>query len=349
MSESRGRPLEENPYEAPRSAAGGREASHLYWIDCRRLTYAELWRLVDNPYAWLVLTLAKTLRLPIRIQTDFADLDRLVRVERAALALWVLESARETEAACEAAGLAFQFAFRRPSPGAIRVSVALVHLSGDRLVLGAIHVFHVRSRHLEQLRVVLALSSELSDSRHLVTTNAARILDSQPRCDAVHLKGRPPEAVIAEHRKRLDETGAAAVPYDPDRLEAIELGYHHEIIQFHVQRGVFVPMTVDEVRRLDKKHGRWSGDEAEEVPCPEGALSKALRRLGAYLNLVVILLILSFLIWPPITPNGLAPTFVAMAASWFLLVGVITLRHLVRFVNRRRAVAYWTQRAAAPR
>jgi hypothetical protein len=64
------------------------------------------------------------------------------------------------------------------------------------------------------------------------------------------------EVLMDRHRRRIEEPGQRPVPVRPDDLERMILRREQQAVDRQVERGVYVPMTAKEVRRLTGRDWR---------------------------------------------------------------------------------------------
>jgi Zn-dependent protease len=152
--------------------------------------------------------------------------------------------------------------------------------------------------------------SPFSDGTYLVTTSARPDMLAPPSCLVNRLIGAPPARLWESHQAKLQElelTRTLVNVRAPQELaEAVET-HHAAARDFHVQRGVFVPMTPEE--EAPAVAAASPGDEAGERPARNAAVLAEIERLqnksqswrNALLFLVVsvvLFVVLGAKLWP---------------------------------------------------
>jgi hypothetical protein len=109
-------------------------------------------------------------------------------------------------------------------------------------------------------------TTRLVDGRFISTGNVRTRFDSPPEFESVNLPGQPAQAVIETHQERLARLGAhMVVPLD-ERLVAETV---KEVVmrsqRFHRDRGVWVPLSANEVSAIIAQGCRDPSDIARQT------------------------------------------------------------------------------------
>ncbi len=121
---------------------------------------------------------------------------------------------------------------------------------------------------------VTAFLTPLANGVMLVTTDQAQKLETAPTDDIVRLPGVNAEVLLAEHQERVAAARAAGklragqIVDTPALAELVD-AHEHRSFDFHVGRGVWVPMTASQVERMRQKKSDFDARRAaarEESP-----------------------------------------------------------------------------------
>jgi hypothetical protein len=168
----------------------------------------------------------------------------------------VRERLANTVAACEDLGLAFQFyASVDATVGGRAKAYMAAMLGAGGLVWASAITALVRRGNSERVKPVkLTCFSRLPDGRYVVTSDHRGKMTPHPGDLREYLAGAPPHAVVARHSERIDEPALRPVAVREDELAGVILGREQRHVDFQVVRGVYVPMTEEEIDRIT---GRW--------------------------------------------------------------------------------------------
>jgi hypothetical protein len=230
----------------------------LYKVDGRRRSFIEHWRIqwprLDR---FLVAALCKLLGVQRRCtfgvrRPERLDLHRAPEVPEAARGR-LANAVR----ACEGLGLAFQFYASVDAVVGARVkayTAALLHVDG--LFWATAIAARVRRGGNERARpATFNCFSLLPDGRYVVTSDHRWKLMPHPGDLPEYLPGAPPAVVVARHRSRIDPA-LRPVAVREDELAGVILGREQRHVDHQVERGVYVPMTGEEIERIT---GKWCG------------------------------------------------------------------------------------------
>lgn len=219
-----------------------------YRTDGQRLSYAEYWRMSSALLPFLVVAGMKLLRVPVKFNFAILRQDCLNIVPREHVSETILGKLAPAVQACVNAG--FRECFHQKGLGiGCGDATAVAMLSGDGQTRGM--AIHAGSGVSET--IVLGCVSRLTSGRYLGTGNAKMWMKPEPRYDVVRLPGASAEAVLERHTRELRRPGRKAVVLDREGLERDVLEGEQSHYDFHVGRGVYVPMTEEEVIALRLK------------------------------------------------------------------------------------------------
>ena len=238
-------PTAERRRTAPAADAAESQSGY-YTTDISRLTFAELRRITaPNKLAFLLVAGAKVVRRPWR--TGLALAYESVRIaELTDVPPKQLEILAGPLGGCERAGFTRRFALAVPMLGD-QEGVNVVHVNRDRTVLAcAIYIRALANRHAS-----VTLQSKLADGFVMATSNARRQMNAPPEFLSEHLPGARVVDLAERHRIRLRDQGTSqSQVLDDVAQRQFLLDNAQRSFEFQRDRGIFVPLTREEVARL---------------------------------------------------------------------------------------------------
>jgi hypothetical protein len=247
-----------------------------YKFDASRLTLAELWRSCNNPLEFAIAAICKAIRVNAAPRFGLARTDRLVRISAGAVPAFAQARITPLIQLAEALGMLPGFYFTIPTAGALEGYSFLMRSSDGQSVL-SIDCIRITVGTLVNEKATFHFISTCGDGRYLVTSGSKREENTPPGYDGRYLPGRSLDDVLQCHRQRLAEQ--AAVPHriaDNDQLERMIFAYERGVMDFQIERRVFVPLAADEVQELK---GMPRPDAAATATEPQGGGQPALRLL----------------------------------------------------------------------
>jgi hypothetical protein len=220
-----------------------------YRLDSAKLTYAEYWRLATDPFSFLVAAVRKFFGNPVPLHFAIPRPDRLFVVRFGELPAAACAAMNPPLRAAEAVGLRVVFSHRLAVPEPNRLGAATVLLDEEGTT--SLSVQFGQHGPLQELHMVCV--SAFADDTLAVTTTMKKTLEPVP---GSHIERHPdadPPTLYARHREHLDrlaDEGLIPLRLNPDRLPETVLGWELGYVDFHVGRGLFVPMTDEEVEEL---------------------------------------------------------------------------------------------------
>ncbi len=224
--------------------------AEIYKLDGRRLTFGELWRIHGhNPQGFLAASVRKLLGVPRPVTFGIRRPDALDLHEPADLPSPVRHRLESAVRKCEASGYALQFFASVDAlvgSGTKAYMAALV--PADGLVWATATVAHRRHGGADAPR--FTCFSRLSDGRYAITAGQRGKMASHPEDVVEVMDGAPFDAIAARHRERIAEPELRPVAVGRGELAGVLLSREQRHVDFQIQRGVYVPMTEEEVDRI---------------------------------------------------------------------------------------------------
>jgi hypothetical protein len=218
-------------------------------LDGRKLTYAEYWRMAPDPFSFFIAAVRKLIGLPVRFGFAIPRPDRLFIVDFGELPDAVGSAVRPLVHQARAMGLRLGFYHRLAVPEPHRIGAAAALL--DEAEWTCLYVIFGQDRQQRQLQLTCA--SRFADDSLAITTTMPKTMEPVPTSRIERYPGADPAMLYArhhEHLERLTSKGLVPLCIDPDRLADFVLDWEQRYIDFHIGRGVFVPMTDSELDRL---------------------------------------------------------------------------------------------------
>lgn len=210
-------------------------------VDGQRLTYAEYWRMSPGFFSFAIAAAMKLVRMPIASEFAIPRIDELTFVDPKSMPPYATHALAKFVRACLDADLRPQFTYTMPSLDGSSESYSSLFLSEDGRT--AAQLIFVRSTDME--KTAIGCLTRLGDRRFLVTTDQPEALRSHPDDDMVRLVGRPPQEILARHAERLAAMTSgdrSPIRLDENSLKAMILYREQGHIDYHVSRGVYVPI-----------------------------------------------------------------------------------------------------------
>jgi hypothetical protein len=230
-----------NPYEPPRS--GESPPTPYYATETTRLTVAEIRRIFPPAIALRVLAakmFGTNIVAPVGCAYDinqFFELDEVP--QEAGVALEEMRVALET--------IGFRACFGHTSPFVSDSSGCAVNLLHEGGLMWATLAW---TRSGATTAACTVIASRTRDDRIISTTNARRQLNHPPHVSPEYLPGHSPEMLAGRHQSRLNLLAGEYVIQDVETLRRTIVWMGDRMVDYHRARGVFRPMTQDEVERL---------------------------------------------------------------------------------------------------
>ncbi|MDB5308518.1 MAG: hypothetical protein JWO38_2720 [Gemmataceae bacterium] len=220
-----------------------------YRVDGARLTFAEYWRMSPNPLVFLIAAWMKLIGRPIRFSFSVPRPDRLFLVEFDELPAAARAGMGPLVDAAEAIGLRLVFCHRLvvPEPHRLGAAAILLDKTGETILLV------IFSRQGNRVERHLACTTLFTDGSRAVTTTIRKTFEPLPGSHVARYPGADPASLLARHREHLAAlTSEGLIPtrLEPNRLPDVVHEAELRFVDFHIGRGVFVPMTDEELDKL---------------------------------------------------------------------------------------------------
>jgi hypothetical protein len=225
-----------------------------YRVDGGQLTYAEYWRMSPGLFPFLVAAGLKFLGSPIPFTFAVPRPDRLFLVEFDELPAVARQGMKRAVHRAEAAGLELVFCHRLAVPEPHRLGAAAVFLDSTGETTMSVLFAQEGATRQSQLSCV----SRFADESLGCTTTVRKSMEVVPGTHVERYPGADPAALLARHRDhlgRLEGEGLVPVPIAANRLADFVLACEVRYVDFHIGRGVFVPMTDDELDAISGPRG----------------------------------------------------------------------------------------------
>jgi hypothetical protein len=220
-----------------------------YKVDGQKLSYPEYWRMSPEPLSFLIAALRKLLRIPVEFRFSIPRVDSLDLLDPAEIPARVKKKWRAMIGECEDQGLQVQFYYTLPVLEDTRESYAVTLLSDDGLV--ATNVTYAGTPSIE--KTAFSCLSKLRDGHCLITSSQPKQMEPCPEDEIDRLPGRSPADLLAHHREKISssaDSDRTPVRLNESKLQQLVLQREQGHVDFHIERGVYVPMTKTERRRL---------------------------------------------------------------------------------------------------
>lgn len=219
-----------------------------YKVHGGRLSFAEYWRMSPDPISF---TIAAGMKLFGGLPFNFSipRIDELHEVEWDDLPPPARRALKEPAEQFESAGLELVLCHRLPLLESHRIGIGAVFLAADGLSFATANF----GKEHDVVKVELACVTRFDDDSFGVTTTAKKQL--KPRPD--YVIDRHPGATGDElHEKhvanieRWESKGKQPQRLTPKTLPDVLLEGEQGTVDFHAERGVFIPMSKAEVRQI---------------------------------------------------------------------------------------------------
>lgn len=223
-----------------------------YTVDSRKLTFAE-YRRFSSGFAFLIVALLKILKIRLPMPIAASRPEELRILEPSQLPQDIYSRLTRLIVPCEREGLRARFFYEEPIVAPSQRTLGVAMLSDDQLIYGFLAEVENQSATGVIRQVELSLLTPLSDGRYLATSLTSKKLDSPPEIVGIALPGAKPEEILASHRERLRSLQGATPQRIEGRLEDFVVRIGRLGFDFHVARGVYVPVSESEVEKLRKQ------------------------------------------------------------------------------------------------
>ncbi len=227
-----------------------------YKVHGGRVTFAEYWRLAPDPFSFVI---AAGMKLFGGISFDFSipRIDSLDIVEWDDVSRKAQKQLAETMEEFEGAGFQFAFVHEIPVLEKHRYGVSAVFLSKDRFTFGMANYFEDKVTTQRAASCVTRF-----DDSYGFTTTEKKTFVPLPESVGFRHPGMPADELYEKHQGYLEKwehDGKRPVRLTLNTLPDVVMVGEQRFVDYHVDRGVFVPMTKAEIRRI-----RAANEECDE-------------------------------------------------------------------------------------
>jgi hypothetical protein len=230
-----------------------------YRVDGRKLTFGEYWRMSPDAFSFLIVAGMKLIGMPLKFNFAIPRPDRLFLVDFDELPKPARIGMKPLIRGAEKAGMELVFCHRLAVPEPHRLGAAALLI--DESCETGLMVIYGKDRAAEENQ--MSCASRFADDTLAVTTTMKKTMVPVPDMQVERYPGASPATLIKRHREhmeKLEGEGLVPVPINPDRYEEFVLECELRYVDFHISRGVFVPMTDEELDEISGKNN----DEEEE-------------------------------------------------------------------------------------
>lgn len=216
-----------------------------YKTRLNRLRLGELWRMSPGPVTFLIAAAMRGLGALPDNDLGVCHIRSVTRLGPEQVPEHVHARWEERLDACLDEGFELEFYYTVPFVARDMEGYAAALIGDGGLV--AAQLLHARQQQTEES--VLAFFTKLADGTYLITSSRRKQMEAPPGAHVERLPGKPAGILLARHRRRVEEAGDA-VPIGAAGLEPMVVEHNNAEVDFHVERGVYVPMSDYEVAAL---------------------------------------------------------------------------------------------------
>lgn len=230
-----------------------------YRVNGRKLTFGEYWRMSPDPFSFLIVAGMKLFGMPLKFNFAIPRPDRLFLVDFDELPKSARSGMKKMILGAEKAGMELVFCHRLAVPEPHRIGTAALLI--DESCETGLMVIYGKDRATEERQ--MSCASRFADDTLAVTTTMKKTMVPVPDMSVERYPGASPATLIKRHREHLEklaDEGLVPVPINPNRYEEFVLDCELRYVDFHISRGVFVPMTDEE---LDAISGNKDDEDDE--------------------------------------------------------------------------------------
>lgn len=223
-------------------------ATVYYKVHGGRLSFAEYWRMAPNPFVFCIVAVAKVFGgMPFNF--SIPRVDELHLLEWNELRGEARKAMKPAIRLLEEAGMRTIFYHELPLLERDRMGCGASLLAPDGLTFATVNF--VKDKVMSQMEVSCVTRFD-DESEFGITTTAKKQLKPQPEHITFRYPGTPADELYEKHLEHLEDWKASkdVVKVTPDRLPKVVLRGEQGHIDFHIERGVYVPMTKAEIRAI---------------------------------------------------------------------------------------------------
>jgi hypothetical protein len=220
-----------------------------YRLDGGKLTLAEYWRMSSGVLTFLIAAGLKLIGRPVRFPFAIPRPERLVLVEFDDLPASARFAIGPPMHMLKESELQLVFCHRLDLLEPHRLGASAVYLDPSGESWAAVLFTQAKDRK----RCELSCASKFGDGTLAVTTTAKKALRPHPLSHVVRFPRANPETLLQrhhEHLARLAANGLFPLNVERSKLQEVILASEQRHVDFHASRGLYVPLTDEEVDRL---------------------------------------------------------------------------------------------------
>jgi hypothetical protein len=126
-------------------------------------------------------------------------------------------------------------------------------LSTDKLITASLMWASVKIGYIKREVVTYGLNSRRQNGEMIATSGFGGGLNPPPGVAISRMPGASVVELTAAHRKRIADV-IDVIPFEPSRLAKDIEDFGCRTVEFNLQRSVYVPATIEEIRRA-RSHG----------------------------------------------------------------------------------------------
>lgn len=223
-----------------------------YKINSGRLSFAEYWRMSPNAVVFVIAAGAKLFG-GIPMNFSIPRIDTLHTIDWEEMPSRAARRMEPSIKLLESLGYKYGFCFEMPILELERFFGVCVLLAEDAVQFAGVAYLEPPN----EKRLILSILTEFTDGTFGVTTTAKKELEPEPN-DRIHrhltASADKLDHLHQQHLQRWRDDGLEPVVQTWSRLPQVILDAEQSTVDFHVKRGVFVPMTKAEIRKLRDEH-----------------------------------------------------------------------------------------------
>jgi hypothetical protein len=219
-----------------------------YKVHGGRLSFGEYWRMCPDPFTFLM---AAGMKLFGGMPFNFSipRIDELHYLVEDELLKSAVKKFKGPVRQLQDLGFAHKFYHEMPVLEDHRIGLAAVLLAEDRRTFGV--VMYARERANEQLQITCA--TRFTDDTFGSTTTQKKAMKPVPENKVARHPGARADDLYdfhQEHLREWEDEGLQPVKLDDAKLAASVLKGEQRHVDFHAERGVYVPLSKAEINRI---------------------------------------------------------------------------------------------------
>jgi hypothetical protein len=232
-----------------------------YKVHGGRLSFTEYWRMSPDPFTFLIASVAKlfggfpmNFSIPRPEELTYVDWDDVPPVAR--------KQFRHPVEELEGVGFELAFCYELPLLEKDRMGAACALLGPEGKTFATVVYCQDKATKQRETSVV----SRFDDDTFGVTTTAKKQLKPLPTHLSERYPGAPADELYDKHIDHLKDwtaDGRRIQKITRKTLPEVILEGEQATIDFHIERGVFVPMTRAEIRKIRAAQEDEESDEEE--------------------------------------------------------------------------------------